>query len=651
MPNSAQSAPLNLRLRSFFVSTPSARVVCLWALLFTWLSIGMRAAFLTSFTWRGFLDDAAFVVVMTTLFVSFRPIPRLIRIVLQGALALALIALLLADVVHFRFFGFFMTYESILVATQVDEAASSVENMVTPAFVSFGLVLPLLMLATAIKEEWRCYSGRRSALWFLLFVVATILLVTSWTALADLAAPRFNNPVLLMARDAVSRPDAEVLAEELRQDGRRAFGLPAPGYEALNEDYPLLQTPVEPSTMRPTTNVVILLLESVRDTETEVGRGELSVTPEIDAIGRQGLVFRNNYAVGHQTVRGEVAALCSTYTHFGGAPIYVRHPHLSLTCLPEILRDLGYRTHWISSFRRDYFNKEAFLTSHGVQAMHDMRDVPRTGLQLGWGPADEELAAYAVDVLSGSAEPFFAEVMTLSNHDPFNYPYPVAPPEGEANDGPRYVEYLHGVRYTDHAVGRFFELARTRPWFSRTIFVITGDHGGRAFPTSMSSEQDPALEVEMFHRSPLVFFGPGVPNEVRREVSSQVDIAPTILELLGVRAENAFVGRSLLAELDDRFAVYSTANGFHIRSGNRYCSAIAVSCVEGGTPSCSDGQASEPSPYACFEVQGDLLRIKRDEEVITRPLSEAEAAPLRGRLEQVVRLTQYLIKNDAVIPR
>ncbi len=622
-----------------------------WLFFVGWLAFGMRLFLTTRATLVGTLDDAAFVLLFTTVLTSLGALERGSRIFLQTAIGLILIAAILADTLHFRFFGSFVTFETILVANHVDEAGDSVAEMFSHEVIAFGVVVPLGFLWTAAWGERRRIARRlgRVPLVLLGAGAVTSLLSTAW--LGELTAPPFNNPVLLFARQSLAAPDDEEIHAELQADEGRVFGLPAPGYEFEgNAEAPLVQVPTtdtEAASGRSRPNVLIVLMESVRAHEGSWGRGERSVTPHLDALARDAYSATNFYAVGHQTVRGEVAVLCSTYTHFGGAPIYIRYPSMQLACLPQILRDEGWSTWWLSSFRRDYFKKEAFLTAHGIDRMDDMRGQP-VRRRLGWGASDEEMVEHAVSVLDGAPKPFFAEIMTLSNHDPFNHGYPIARPDADANDPQRYRDYLHGVAYTDHSVAHLLEVARSHDWFDNTIVVITSDHGARVFPAALDRESEQAREVDVFHRVPLIMTGPGVPRRTEDAVASQVDIAPTILDLVGVRARQAFMGRSLLAEIPagDRLAVFSTANAWHIRQGDRYCYSVGTQCVEDGFPPC--GSASEePATHACFQTNGDLIDLTQ---AIggAQLLPQAQMRELQQRGERVVRFTRHLIRTDSL---
>lgn len=638
---------LGRALASFDFGRRSQPQLGRWLLFTAWLGFGVRAGLLTRITSAGFMDDLAFAVLAAVPFVLLGALDRGSRLLLQGLLGLTMIAALFADTIHFRFFGSFVTFESILVARHVDEAGDSVLNLMESKVIALGLSLPLALLVYALSSEMR--RRRRSPIrpaTVMLCVGAAAFLLSTWF-IGDLTGAAFNNPVVLFARQALASPDDEEIHDELVDDHGATFGLPSAGYHLLGEDAPLEQVPDDPQDATSRPNVVLILMESVRAYETAQGRGASSVTPNLDALADRGLQATQFYAVGHQTVRGEGALLCGSYTNFGGAPIYVRFPFLKMRCLPEILQEQGWSTHWISSFDRTYFNKELFLTSHGIERMHDMHEVRNVERRLGWGPSDSEMFEYAADTLDESTEPFFAEIMTLSNHDPFNHGYPIDRPEAAPADSTKYRNYLHGVHYTDASVGHFFEIAATRPWFANTIFIVTGDHGARTFPQALDRELEPAREVEFFHRMPFFVFGPGVDTTQISFVASQIDLAPTILDLLGIRTAHAFQGRSLLADIpeDERFAVFSTANAWHIRQGDDYCYSTGTACVPGGIPDC-DGQPPEPAEHACFETTGDLLGLGP---VHGRLLPEPAARALRDRGAAVVRFTQHLIRTDTLM--
>jgi len=153
--------------------------------------------------------------------------------------------------------------------------------------------------------------------------------------------------------------------------------------------------------------------------------------------------------------------------------------------------------------------------------------------------------------------PFFAAILTLSNHSPFNLPEPL--PFERVRTGDAMEGRFNTMRYADWALGEFFRKAQEEAYFRDTLFVLTGDHGFGS-PPSITG-----MQVERFH-VPLLFYAPQLLPEsgVRREtVASQVDIGPSVLGLLGLDRPHQGWGRNLFspALADSGFAVVKPSGG------------------------------------------------------------------------------------------
>jgi membrane-anchored protein YejM (alkaline phosphatase superfamily) len=154
-----------------------------------------------------------------------------------------------------------------------------------------------------------------------------------------------------------------------------------------------------------------------------------------------------------------------------------------------------------------------------------------------WGVADEDLFTLSLRELDRRAavgRPFFAHVMTTSNHRPFTYPEGrIDVPSGSGRDG--------AVKYTDWAIGDFIDRARTRPWFDDALFVIVADH-------CASSRGKTDLPIERFH-IPMIVYAPRhvAPGRVDT-LASQIDVAPTLLAMLNFSYRSRFFGQDILTE-------------------------------------------------------------------------------------------------------
>jgi phosphoglycerol transferase MdoB-like AlkP superfamily enzyme len=155
-----------------------------------------------------------------------------------------------------------------------------------------------------------------------------------------------------------------------------------------------------------------------------------------------------------------------------------------------------------------------------------------------WGVCDEDAYRKVIRTLNedaGDGKPFFAHVMTVSNHRPFTYPAGKVsiPHDAKSRNG--------GVMYTDYALGRFFAEASKQPWFANTIFLITADH-------CASSAGRTEIPLEKYH-IPALIYAPGFvePQHVGGIVS-QIDLMPTLLSLLNMSYDSHFYGRSIYDE-------------------------------------------------------------------------------------------------------
>lgn len=436
------------------------------------------------------------------------------------------------------------------------------------------------------------------------------------------------------------------------------FPQPAGSYVlGSRPDYPLLKLPkpvaadAAPARIDAAAppNVVLILMESVRAFESGAYGAEPSFTPQLDRLAGEGLLFSDFYANGSQTVRAELALLCSFYPNLAGPPIYRIHTGLRLRSLPTILAERGYTTLWISGFKKNYANKFAFLSRHGIQKFFDDRDLPPETPRLGWGASDEAILAQAEAVLDRQDPPFFAEIMTLSNHWPFDWPYPTRDRTPAVGGEERYVGFTRGTYYTDWAVGRFIERVRDKPWFANTIFALVGDHGIWVFP---EHERLATIQKqEAYFRVPFLLYAPSlIEPGVVDAVGSQVDFAPTLLHLLGIRSRNAFVGRSLLAppgELE-RYALMTHVRQWNLRVGDRYVYDVGREFFEEHFPQPPPGTTFDPAArHVSLVTADDLLRLRDPDEI--RFGEEADTARHVRWAETLVAITQKLMREDRVI--
>lgn len=273
-------------------------------------------------------------------------------------------------------------------------------------------------------------------------------------------------------------------------------------------------------------------------------------TPEFDRLARDGLFFTHIYATGNRTVRGIEAALTSL-PPLPGRAIVKRPGGTGVFSLPSVLHDKGYQTAFIYGGRAYFDNIRDFALGNGYDRVIDQDDFQNIGFSTIWGVADEELfdnALSQLDRMHANGKPFFATLLTVSNHTPYTYP------AGRIPENPAEQKRENAIKYADYAIGKFMRDARNHAFFDNTVFVFLADHGARAY----GQQEIPLGSYEI----PLLYYAPKLIAQGRRldMLGSQIDVAPTLLGLLDMDYQSLFFGRDLLRAAPDRRWALMTHN-------------------------------------------------------------------------------------------
>lgn len=282
-------------------------------------------------------------------------------------------------------------------------------------------------------------------------------------------------------------------------------------------------------------NIVLITIESMSAAYMERFGNEQGLTPTLDSLYRTGLAFNRVYATGNRTVRG-LEAVTLSLPPCPGQSIIKRPNNGGMYSTGAVLRDKGYTVKYFYGGNSYFDNMETFFSGNGYEIV-DQKDYAPEEITFAniWGVCDEDAYRKVIRTLNedaASGKPFFAHVMTVSNHRPFTYPAGKIriPHDAKSRAG--------GVMYTDYALGRFFAEASKQPWFGNTIFLITADH-------CASSAGRTEIPLEKYH-IPAVILAPGLvePCEVDGIVS-QIDLMPTLFSLLNMSYDSRFYGRSV----------------------------------------------------------------------------------------------------------
>ncbi len=318
-----------------------------------------------------------------------------------------------------------------------------------------------------------------------------------------------------VAAAALKTPDSEFVA---LQEGRLTRAMPAqtPGLGKLN--------------------VVVLIEESFGAEFVGAYGAAPSDTPYFDALSKQGMLFSNTYASGTRTARG-LEAITASFPPIPSESILRRPGNEHITTWGSVMAAHGYHTSFLYGGYGYFDNMNYFYGNNGFEVV-DRTQIDNPKFANIWGVSDEDLLNKVLTHLdTHHAEhpqmPSFTMVMSTSNHKPFTFPEGI--PAVPATGGGRHA----GVRYADYAIGKFIEAARSHRWFDNTLFVIVADHGARVY-----GKTEIPLKT---YRIPLLVYAPRfIQPQVIDTLTGQIDIAPTVLGLLGLSYQAPFFGQDVL---------------------------------------------------------------------------------------------------------
>lgn len=301
-------------------------------------------------------------------------------------------------------------------------------------------------------------------------------------------------------------------------------------------------------------NIILVMVESynanVVMTKTDGGK---EITPVFNALIPRGVYVDRFYGNSVQTCNGQSSVLLSLIPGIRGK-ILTSFPDLYFRALPGILRDAGYETLFMQAARElEFDNTRAFMKKAGFRHIHSSyeyltdADAP---LVWGWGPEDGlfyTLCLKQIDAIRrrNGNRPVFAMLATVSNHMWFDHV-----PEDQRriyNDpGSISQRYANSIHLSDEGLVELLNGISERPWLADTAVIITGDH---SYPIDEHgiSHNEVGFYDELFRTPLLILWNKLAPRHMAGPFS-QLDIAPTVLDIAGVSGiKTHFLGQSLLS--------------------------------------------------------------------------------------------------------
>ncbi len=364
----------------------------------------------------------------------------------------------------------------------------------------------------------------------------------------------------------------------IRTFGKKVFVVPK-YYTAqeLNAIYSPVHTPVASSlhiphsTLHTKKNVVVLIVESfgreyIGGYNKWLENGKYKgYTPFVDSLMEHSLTFKYSYCNGRKSIDGMPSIL-------SGIPMFVEPFFLTpaatnnVSGLAKELKNEGYHSAFFHGAENGSMGFQAFARATGFDEYYgrtEYNDDKRTGgdhdFDGTWAIWDEPFLQFYANKMTEMKQPFVTAVFTASSHHPYNVPegWEATYKYGD-KCSPDKLPIHKCIRYTDNALREFFNSAKKQPWYENTLFVITSDH------TNQSNHDYYQTDLGSFC-SPIILFDPSgsLQTGMRDCIAQQIDIMPTVLDIVGYKGKYVAFGINLMSEVDKDTWAVNYLNGIY----------------------------------------------------------------------------------------
>ncbi|NLW17108.1 MAG: LTA synthase family protein [Firmicutes bacterium] len=462
-------------------------------------------------------------------------------------------AILLADTVYFRNFGIPVPVKALGMAHQLGAVTDDIKNTI---FLKDWLLLfdlPIIFLVLkSIRSRLQIRINK--------FLAANCLVVLACVTVgSSLQAMQYNQTMAVSSFGALSYHISDFLLnqskngqykpqfEQLYKEKQQAYANKGRDYFGIAEGR----------------NLILIQLESFNNYVINRTIDGQELTPFLNRLIEKDTFYFDRFfqtAGTARTADAEFSTLNSTYVKTGQIA-YQEHVDKNLYALPRALTDAGYTAWAFHGFKADFWNRINMYPTLGFSRFYSQYDFEQDEL-IGWGVGDRSFFRQASEILTEAEQPFFAFMVTLTNHQPFFIPhkyktssFDTSEYSNSENRSERiFAHYFHSIHYTDHALSEFFTYLQEKGLYENSLIVIYGDHYGLHKQTPeheklVSDYLGREYGYEDMLNVPLFIHIPGLGEaKTLHTAGGEIDIMPTILNLLGIEKHPSVVhfGQDLL---------------------------------------------------------------------------------------------------------
>ncbi|MDY3947169.1 MAG: LTA synthase family protein [Ezakiella sp.] len=308
-------------------------------------------------------------------------------------------------------------------------------------------------------------------------------------------------------------------------------------------------------------NLIVIQVESLNNFVIGREYNGREITPNLNKlIADKGSIYASDYyeTIGAgNTSDAEFVSMTSFYPSMKN-PSYEVYLDKDLYAMPRILKERGYNPIALHGYKRDFWIRDRAYPKIGFDRFYAEDDYDLSDI-IGMGLSDKSFFKQSLPIVkeySEKEDPFFAFMVTLTSHVPYNMPESEIKIEILPQDkGTLFGNYINAVHYTDEAIGEFIDGLKEAGIYDNSIIAVYGDHHGF---TGMDKDINDRIgefigqdfDYDTLLNIPLIMHVPSIDKSIAIDgVRSQLDFLPTILNLMGIpREEFVLFGEDILKE-------------------------------------------------------------------------------------------------------
>ncbi|MGG3912740.1 LTA synthase family protein [Rossellomorea vietnamensis] len=463
--------------------------------------------------------------------------------------------ILYADVVYERYYDAILDFKTLSQTNQAGDVYDSIISLIYLTDLWYWLDIPLLLVALILLNKRHSLKKLKYLPPLLFLTGVAIIIFLSFTTLKPAYSDQYKVATagVIPAHVYNAYTSIKPVEEPVVVASSQAVDEPVTIQEKFSFKQKLQKNAPNFGKYKGK-NLIIVQAESLNEFVINLKVDGEEVTPVMNELLDTSNYYPNTYLqIGRGNTSDAEFVVNNSIYPMSDNGVYQRYPKNNFLSLANVLKEEGYETSATHGNKPDFWNRKAAYPNQGFDTFYHMdhKSIKQDEM-IGMGISDESMFHQMVEQYKGMKKPFYNFIVSLTTHRPFELPT-----EYRKLDLPDHIKdtptgnYLESVYYFDQALGSFITDLKANHLWDDTIFIVYGDHYG---PVPKDAEEikeflDIDFDEEERFNIPLIIHHPDQKKAVRNEViASQMDIYPTISQLMGITKPLVQFGTSL--ELD-----------------------------------------------------------------------------------------------------